>query len=359
MSEFILQPLPPIAELETKDVLRQCAVSHRRLAELKGICGTIPDENILINTLTIQEAKDSSAVENIITTHDDLFKEELFSDYINVAAKEVQNYTRALKTGFARVKEHGLLTKYTLLAVQAALERNRAGFRKLPGTELKNEQSGETVYTPPQDANEIISLMSNLEEYLNDDALSNVDPLVKMAVAHFQFESIHPFYDGNGRTGRIMNILYLVRCELLDIPVLYLSRFIIENKAEYYRLLQALRDNGKWQPWLLFMLKGVEETALESISIIQNIRKLMTEFAQKLATFKFYSRELLENLFIHPYTKIEFIEKELGVDRKTASKYLNKLCEGGFLKKEKVGTGYFFVNGKLYKIFTQKGGEYG
>lgn len=357
MSRFTLQPLPPAVELETKAVLKKCVAANGALAELKGVCGTIPDENIIIHTLAIQEAKDSSAIENIITTHDDLFKEELFADFIaNAAAKEVQNYTRALKKGFELVKKQDLLTNNIILEIQAELEKNRAGFRKLPGTELKNQQTGAVVYTPPQNPDEIVSLMSNLERYINDDEFSSVEPLVKMAVVHHQFESIHPFYDGNGRTGRIINILYLVQKKLLDIPVLYLSRYIIEHKAEYYRLLQDVRDKGDWEPWLLFMLTGVEETSRETIVIIHEIRKLMADYKERLRhAFKFYNQELLDNLFTHPYTKIEFIEKDLGVTRKTAAKYLDELSEAGFLRKEKIGVSHFYVNAPLLAIFTHKG----
>jgi Fic family protein len=355
MSDFRLQELPPVVELETKAVLKKCSQANRYLAELKGISHTIPNQNILINTLSIQEAKDSSAIENIITTHDELFKEELFSDFMqNASAKEVHNYTLALKKGFTLVQSSGLLTNNTILTIQAELEKNKAGFRKLPGTELKNERTGETVYTPPQNAGDIVSLMGNLEKYINDDFFSAVEPLIKMAVIHYQFESIHPFYDGNGRTGRIINILYLVQKKLLDIPVLYLSRYIIEHKAEYYRLLQDVRDNNNWEGWILYMLEGVEKTAVDTIAMIGNIRTLMADYKNRLRDgFKFYSQDLLNNLFCHPYTKIEFIERDLGVTRKTAAKYLEELAAAGILRKEKIGVSHFFVNEPLYALFTQ------
>ena len=225
--------LPLSIDLETKAVLKKCAYAHRYLAELKGVSGTIPNQHIIINTLAIQEAKDSSAVENIITTHDELFKEELFSDFLSsTAAKEVRNYTFTLKKGYELIRSYGLLTTNVILEIQEELEKNKAGLRKLPGTELKNDRTGETIYTPPQTGEEIISLMNNLEHFINDDSISMLDPLVKMAVIHYQFESIHPFYDGNGRTGRIINILYLVLKKLLDIPVLYLSRYIIDTKDD-------------------------------------------------------------------------------------------------------------------------------
>ena len=356
MNKKALLLLPPLQELETKAILKKCSQAVSQLSELKGVCGTIPNETILINTLSIQEAKDSSAIENIITTHDELFKEELFSDYItNASAKEVHNYSVALKKGYELVKKTGLLTNNTILKIQSELEKNKAGFRKLPGTELKNEKTGETVYTPPQDPDEIIRLMSNLEQYINDDTLSLVEPLIKMAVIHYQFESIHPFYDGNGRTGRIINILYLVQKKLLDIPVLYLSRFIIKNKNEYYRLLQSVRDNGSWEEWILYILQGVEETAKETLELIHEIRRQMLDYKHRIRKqYKFYSQELLNNLFCHPYTKIEFIERDLEVTRKTAAKYLDELSEGGFLHKEKIGVSHFFINELLFALFTHK-----
>lgn len=356
MSSSSLPLLPPDVELETKAVLKKCSQANRYLAELKGISHTIPNQSILINTLSIQEAKDSSAVENIITTHDDLFKEELFSDFMhNASAKEVQSYSFALKRGYALVKNSGLLTNSTILEIQAELEKNRAGFRKVPGTELKNERTGETVYTPPQHEEEIQSLMQNLEKYINDDSFSEIEPLIKMAIIHYQFESIHPFYDGNGRTGRILNILYLVQQQLLDIPVLYLSRYIIENKGEYYRLLQDVRNNENWEGWILYMLDGIEKTAIETIEVIGQIRTLMADYKKRLRdNFKFYSQDLLNNLFCHPYTKIEFIERDLGVTRKTAAKYLEELATAGLLRKEKIGVSHYFVNEPLYSIFTQK-----
>ncbi len=229
--DFHLSPLPVTHPLETIPILRQLTRSSRALAELKGEAKTIPNESILINTLGLQEAKDSSAVENIITTNDELFKASLDEAFTTPAAKEVQNYVAALITGLRAVRENKLLTNRTILAIQARLEKNNAGFRKLPGTTLKNNK-GEVVYEPPQDSGEILDLMSNLEKYINDETVQDLDPLIKMAVIHYQFESIHPFYDGNGRTGRIINILYLVKEGLLEIPVLYLSHYIIQNKVE-------------------------------------------------------------------------------------------------------------------------------
>lgn len=350
-----IRMLPLKQDLETKAVLKQTAAAHRRLAELKGVARTIPNETILINTLTLQEAKDSSAIENIITTHDELFRAELFIERLtSPTAKEVQNYARALRKGFELVREKKILADRQILDIQEELEENRAGYRKLPGTSLKNLETGKIVYTPPQDHETIKTLMRNLSDFINNDELSDLDPLVKLAIIHHQFESIHPFYDGNGRTGRIINILYLVIKDLLDLPVLYLSRFIIENKSDYYRLLQAVRDNDEWENWIIFMLRGVEETAKETIILIEQIRELMAQYKIGLRKDlpKLYSQDLLNNLFRHPYTKIEFVEDELGVTRKTASQYLKKLVEKDYLKLLKIGRSNFYLNEPLFSLFV-------
>jgi Fic family protein len=338
-------------------VLKKAALAHRFLAELKGVSGTIPNQGIIINTLSLQEAKDSSAIENIITTNDDLYREELFPEYaVNASAKEVRNYVTAIKKGLDMVRMKRLLTANDIETIQSYLEKNRAGFRRLPGTALKNDLTGEVVYTPPQDHTSIISLMTNLEKFINDDSLYDADPLVKMAMIHFQFESIHPFYDGNGRTGRIVNILYLVLKGLLDIPVLYLSRYIIRNKNDYYNLLQKVRDEGAWEEWILFVLTGVEVTAKQTIQMIQEIKTALMKYKHSIRkTYKFYSQDLINNLFFHPYTKIEFIENDLKVSRLTATKYLDILADGGFLRKEKIGRSNYYINIALYSILT---GEY-
>jgi cell filamentation protein, protein adenylyltransferase len=351
-----LKKLPLKQDVETKKVLKKLASAHRALAELKGIVSSIPNENILINTLGLQEAKDSSAIENIITTHDDIFKAELNLDgFKSLNAKEVQNYISALKKGFSLIKKNKILTNNDIVEIQSELEKNNAGFRKIPGTALKNATTGETVYTPPQEYDTILDLMKNLESYINDNSMSEFDKLVKMTIIHYQFESIHPFYDGNGRTGRIINVLYLVMNDLLNLPVLYLSRYIIEHKADYYKLLQEVRETDNWENWILFMLEGVEQISKETILLIGKIRDLIYEYKNLLRNnYKFYSQDLLNNLFKHPYTKIEFIENDLGVSRITASKYLNQLAKDKVLKKEKLGTGNYYINEKLIKILTLK-----
>lgn len=355
MNTTELKKLPLDKDIETKIILKKLASAHRALAELKGVVSTIPNENILINTLGLQEAKDSSAIENIITTQDDIYKAELNLDgFKSLNAKEVQNYISALKKGFSLITQKGILTNNDIIQIQSELEKNNAGFRKVPGTALKNATTGEVVYTPPQDYETILDLMKNLEQFINDNPVSDFDPLVKMAIIHYQFESIHPFYDGNGRTGRIINVLYLVMNRLLDLPILYLSRYIIENKGNYYKFLQEVRETGNWEDWILYMLNAVEQISKETLVLIGEIKKLMAEYKNILRNdYKFYSHELLNNLFKHPYTKIEFLENDLGVSRITASKYLNKLAKDGLLRKEKLGTGNYYINERLTEILKK------
>ena len=340
--------------VETKAVFRKTADAGRRLAELKGVSASIPSQGILINTLSLQEAKDSSEIENIVTTHDELFRDSLFPDFgDDSAAKEVRRYVQALRVGFERVKADGLLTNNHILRIQAELEANTAGFRRLPGTALKNN-AGETVYTPPQDPGAIRDLMTDLERFINDDAAFDADALVKMALIHHQFESIHPFYDGNGRTGRILAVLYLVQQGLLDSPVLYLSRHIVRTKPDYYRLLQGVREDGGWEEWVLYMLTAVEETARQAIGTVGEIKDALQDYKHRIrGRYKFYSQDLINTLFANPYTKIEFVERDLQVSRPTATKYLEDLTDGGFLKKQRAGRSNYYINRALYGILTR------
>lgn len=355
-SNWSLKELPLSIDVESKTILKSLPSAHAALAELKGVASTIPNQIILVNTLGLQEAKDSSAIENIITTHDDLYKTELnFDSFKSLEAKEVQNYVSALKKGFELVKSKKLITSNTIIKIQEELEKNNAGFRKLPGTSLKNSTTGEVVYTPPQNIDEIKRLMTNLERFINDKSMCDYDPLVKLAIIHFQFESIHPFYDGNGRTGRIINILYLILEGLQNLPILYLSNYIIHNKTDYYRCLQQVRDDENWEEWILFIIRGIEITSRETINLISQIRELMSEYKYKLRdNYKFYSQDLLNNLFKHPYTKIEFIVNDLNVSRITAANYLNTLAKDGLLRKERIGTGNYYVNEKLFELLARR-----
>lgn len=357
-----MNQITPLAQLnatrfETPMILKKLASSSRCLAELKGIAGTIPNQGILINTLGLQEAKDSSEIENIITTHDELFKDDVLPEgFANPAAKEVLRYRQALRVGFEQVRRNGLLTANHILEIQAELERNNAGFRKLPGTTLK-DGSGNIIYSPPQDTEEIMALMSELERFINDSELFAADPLIKMALIHHQFESIHPFYDGNGRTGRILNVLYLVKEGLLDIPVLYLSSHIVRTKSDYYRLLQIVREEDRWEDWVLYMLEAVEKTAVQTIATIQAIKATLQDYKYRIrAQHKFYSHDLINNLFTHPYTKIEFMQRDLQVSRITATKYLEALTESGFVQKQKMGRANYYVNIALNAILMGNSG---
>jgi len=357
MSEkAFLPPLLPLGlDLESKPILKKLASARSALAELKGVTGIVPNENILINTLSLQEAKDSSAIENIVTTHDDLFRSDVLANqFASLAAKEVHSYATALREGFRSVQKSGLITSNDILKIQETLEANRAGFRKLPGTELKNEQTGETVFIPPQNHDDIVRLMSNLEAFLNDDQLSDLDPLVKMAIIHHQFETIHPFYDGNGRTGRIINILYLVKQGLLGTPVLYLSRYINQNKTSYYRLLQSVRTMGTWEEWILYILDGVEQTAGQTTLLVHEIKKLMQGHKTKIRKElpRIYSQDLLNSIFGHPYSKISFVERDLRVTRLTATRYLDELARIGIMYKMRRGRESYYLNEGLVKLLS-------
>ena len=358
-----MSTLPPLESLDASRfdipvILKKLASSSRRLAELKGVAASIPNQGILINTLGLQEAKDSSEIENIVTTHDELFKDDADPDaFANPAAKEVLRYRQALRVGFELVRTTGLLTANHIIDIQRELERNHAGFRKLPGTALK-DGAGRTGYTPPQDPAEIVELMRGLERFMNDAELFNVDPLIKMALLHHQFESIHPFYDGNGRTGRIVNVLYLVKEGLLNIPVLYLSHHIVRTKADYYRLLQTVREQDNWEEWVLYMLTAVEATAQRAIHTVQAIKAALMDYKHRIrAEHKFYSQDLINNLFTHPYTKIDFLQHDLGVSRLTAAKYLDALATTGFVKKQKMGRSNYYINLALNQILLDQHGE--
>jgi Fic family protein len=342
--------LADLRALDSREVWAALTEAHRHLAELKGLCESLPNQGILLDTLGIQEAKDSSEIENIITTHDELFAVQ--GNSATPAAKEVRHYVAALRTGYEAVRASGLIRLETVLAVHAELEQNRAGLRKLPGTILKNEATGAVIYEPPQDAAEAQSLMGNLIDFIH--AEDGLDPLLRMAITHHQFESIHPFYDGNGRTGRILNLLMLQRDGLLDLPVLYLSRYITTTKRDYYRLLQTVRDQNLWADWCLYLLRGVAVTSRSAIGLVKAFRDLMLKTKHDLRDRlpKLYSQDLLNNLFRYPYTKIEFVERELGVSRPTATKYLEQLTTAGLVHKQRMGKTNFYINEPLFDLLS-------
>lgn len=357
---YKIPSLPLPYDLETVAVLKQLNKANKKLAELKGVARTIPNENILISTLALQEARDSSAVENIVTTQDDLYQAGVSANIamLSPATKEVLRYREAIFEGFNLVRNNKILSNNVIKRVQQMVKQNNAGFLVSPSKALVNQNDGKVIYTPPQDINVVNDMMANLERFINDHTICGLDPLIKMAVIHHQFESIHPFGDGNGRTGRIINILYLVITDLLDLPILYLSRYITHNKGEYYHLLQAIRnkntDNAReWEAWIIFMLKGVEETAENTIELVKGISQLMAEYKSILRPLfdKAYKHELINNLFFHPYTKIEYMQDDMMVKRKTAAKYLDKIVETGLLEKIKKGRENYYINVKLCNLF--------
>ena len=347
-----LEKLPPQRnKIETLKILRQLSFSANALGELKGDAKTIPNQTILINAVVLQEAKESSEIENIITTQDQLYKALTTSGKQAVQVKEVINYRKAIFTGFKIIKEQGFLRVSDIETIQKTIVENNAGVRTMAGTVLKNERTGEIVYTPPQEKSEILDLLVNFLEYFNINRM-DLHPLINLAVLHYQFESIHPFYDGNGRTGRILNILYLILNNFLDIPILYLSSYINQNKADYYRLLNKVNKTGEWEEYILYILKGIEETSLKTIDKINNIKALLEvsiSTARKKAS-KIYRKELIELIFEQPYSKIDFVVKRLNVERKAASRYLKKLEEIGLLKSEKIGREVVYINEELIDI---------
>lgn len=354
---YTIPPLPPEGNLESTKILKALTRARSALAELKGRAATIPNQGILIDTLSLQEAMASSEIENIVTTQDELFQIEAFPDAPgSPAAKEVARYRDALHYGFSELKSRqGLLTNNVIGGMFQILKQNSGGFRPGPGTTLVNDQTKEVIYVPPQDRNEIVRHMAALELFINEELSEDgLDPLIRMALIHHQFESIHPFPDGNGRLGRIINVLYLTKCGLLETPILYLSRYITEHKADYYRLLQATRDTGQWEPWVLFMLNSVAETSKETLRLVEGIRALMAEAKNRLRQEhpKIYSQDLLNNLFRHPYTRIEFVQNELGISRPTATKYLDELAESGLLAKHKHGRNNYYINRPLVDLFV-------
>ncbi|MGI5901572.1 MAG: Fic family protein [Desulfitobacteriia bacterium] len=355
MSREKLPMLPPEVNLETNRVLKQLAKANRALAELKGYADTIPNKHILINAILIKEAKDSSEIENIVTTHDDLYKAMSNAKAVTPAAKEVLNYRTALWHGYELIKAKKMLTTKMIVEIQELIEKNNAGIRKLPGTKLLNPRTGEVIYETPDREEEIRQLLSNLERYINEDK-DGVDPLIKMAVIHYQFECIHPFYDGNGRTGRIINVLYLVLKELLDSPILYLSGYIIRNKATYYNLLQGVRTKGNWEDWIVYILIGVKETAEETLTLVKlinnEIQRMSVDIKAKFP--EFYSEKLIDLLCFEFYTKTKYIQKGLEISRKTAAKYLKTLEASGFLESIKIGRERIYLNKRLCELLPLK-----
>jgi Fic family protein len=346
--------LPLKKDIQTKEILKKSIKANSALSKLNGVAKIIPNQMILINALTLQEAKDSSEIENIITTHDELYLASVGESFTK-EVKEVQNYKEALLFGYERVKQNKILTLNDIIKIQSIITQNCAGVRKQTGTVLKNDKTGEVIYTPPQNHDEIVRYLNNLFDYINDDSLEDYDYLVKMALIHYQFESIHPFYDGNGRSGRILNVLYLVLKDLLELPILYISSYIIKHKSDYYRLLREVREKNNYHEWIMYILGAIEITANNTCVLVENIEKLMSDtqeiIKQKLP--KIYSKDLVEVLFLHPYTKIEFLVDRLNITRKTSSKYLKEIEKIGILKEVKIGRSRYFINIELFEYLKK------
>jgi Fic family protein len=348
-----LPALPPAVEVETRPVLRATISASRALAELKGLGQTIPNQGMLVDSLVLQEAKASSEIENIVTTSDALFR-AFTSDsaQVDAATKEVLRYREAIWAGYSALKARPVISTNLFITLAQTIKGNTAGIRQTPGTTIANAVTREVVYTPPGGEGVIRDKLRDLEEFIHGGGA--LDPLVKMALAHYQFEAIHPFADGNGRTGRIVNVLLLVNEGLLELPVLYLSKFIIDHRADYYRLLRAVTEDQEWEAWILYLLQAVKETATFTRERIVSIRDLMHETGEvvKALPGHIYSKELIEVVFRQPYSKTQFLVDAGIAERKTAAEYLRRLESEGILRSQRVGREVLFLNTRLYELLA-------
>lgn len=353
-----LPALPPRSDLETKSVLKACVRARATLAALKEAAALIPNRDVLINSIPLREAKDSSAIENIVTTNDKLFRfANVDAHRADAATKETLRYRAALLKGYESLKSGRPLTTNIAIDVCRAIKDVDLDIRRTPGTSLKN-QDGRVIYTPPEGELVLREKMANWERFIHDD--SDIDPLIRMAVAHYQFEAIHPFPDGNGRTGRILNILFLIETELLDLPILHLSRFINDRRSDYYRLLLAVTTDEAWEAWVLYMLSAVDEMATWTRGKIWAIKHLMDETVRHVqaALPKVYRRELVELLFVRPYVRIgDLVDAGLGT-RKTAAGHLNQLIDAGVLRAEKEGRDKLFINVRFFELLMSDSNDF-
>jgi Fic family protein len=352
-----LPPLPPEVNLNSVAILRACIPARVALAELKQAGQLLPNQGLLINLLPLLEAKDSSEIENIVTTTDKLFQYASEDTLADPMTKEALRYRTALNTGYQELEAKPLCTN-TASEICSTIKGMQMDVRKVPGTALANQHTGEVIYTPPEGENVLRGLLSNWERFLHQD--DDIDPLIKMAVAHYQFEAIHPFTDGNGRTGRVLNILYLIEIGFLTLPILYLSRFIVQNKQDYYRLLTAVTRDGAWEEWVIYMLKGIEDTASWTTKKIESVRTLIehTSGFIRASLPKIYSHELVQVIFEQPYCRIGNLVESNIAKRQTASAYLKQLCDVGVLIEMQAGKEKLFVHPKLIKLMTEDNHEF-
>ncbi len=351
-----LPDLPPNINLETPEIFRATIRANRLLAELKGYCQTLPYPELLLNTIILQESKESNAIENIVTTQDELYKATLMGDSIkNQSAKEVLQYRNAMYWSIDELQKTEIISTNLLIGIMQKLRNTSDTIRRNPGTKLANPSSNSIIYTPPQGDELIRQKMAKLEIFMNDDTYSSLDPLIKMALIHYQFEAIHPFSDGNGRTGRILNILYLIQQKLLSLPVLYLSRYIIQNKPDYYTLLREITEKNNWTEWILYIVNGVADTSSHTLNKINEILVLKNEVEEKIKSKQkgIFSKELADLLFSHPYIKIGVLEEYGIAKRQTASEYLKKIEELGLLNSIKFGREIYYINYKLIEILSK------
>jgi Fic family protein len=349
-----LPEVPPAMKIESTAVLKKTASAGRALAELKGLGSAIPNQAMLIDSILLQESRSSSEIENIVTTTDALFKAFTApTASADAATKEVLRYREAIWVGFKRLERRPILSTNVFIEIYQTIKETRASIRTTPGTKISNDATGETVYTPPGGERIIRDKLKNLEDFIHDK--SDLDPLIKLAIIHYQFEAIHPFTDGNGRTGRIINILFLVMNGLLDLPVLYMSKYIIENKTNYYELLRNVTESFAWEEWILFMLDAIEQTAHHTrlkIAAIRDLLEKTTENARQHLPKKVYSKELIELIFNQPYTKGQFVVNAGIAERKTAAEYLKELEKIGILRSQKVGREKLYLNVKLLELLS-------
>ncbi|HYF68093.1 MAG TPA: Fic family protein [Ohtaekwangia sp.] len=348
-----LPDLPPNIDLESPAILKAAIEANRYLAELKGYCQTLPNPDLLLNTIVLQESKDSSAIENIVTTQDELYRAIINPLESQSAAKEVISYRKAVYTGLKTLKDKPVFTGSLAVTIMQRVKSTNAGFRDLTGIKLANPITQKIIYTPP-DPEHVADKIAAWEKFINSE--TEVDPLIVMALMHYQFEAIHPFADGNGRTGRILNVLYLVHRELLTLPVLYHSAYIIQHKDDYYRKLRLVTEQEAWHDWILFMLQAVKETSVKTLKLIKDIMKLKEETLQKMKakemSQKLPAYELNELIFSFPYVKIKtLIEKNIA-KRQTASVYLQQLTDKKILKSIKLGREVYYINHRLMNLLS-------
>ncbi len=351
-----LPNLPPTDFVESPEILRHLAKAARYLGELNGLCTSLPDPQLLINTIVLQESKESSAIENIVTTQDELYKAAGEEGTASKAAKEVLSYRQALYVGLQKMQaQKNLLLTNTIIEVVQTIKQNKSGIRTTPGTALKNAIKGEVIYTPPCCEDVLREKLAALEQFINDPEMSLLDPLIKMALIHYQFEAIHPFADGNGRTGRIVNALYLVQQELLLQPVLYLSSYIVKYKTEYYQLLRGVTEKNNWNDWVMYILTALIETTQLTTKKIRSMLLLKEEFEKKMKEVlgASFSYDLLQLMFALPYLKIELLEKKEIAHRQTASTWLKKLADADIVRPQKMGRTTYYVNWRLMELLGE------